>query len=69
METSEQLAEALEPFVREFERHVERYLRRGQREVMQANFDRMPDNWPVEGFKVTMGECRRARRALAAARA
>jgi hypothetical protein len=56
----------LEPFVAEFERRREAYLRRGERQIMEGNFDRMPDHWPVSKFNITMGQCRTARAALAA---
>lgn len=58
------MREALAPFAAEFERHRERYLERGERAIMEGNFDRMPDRWRIEGFFVTMGQCRAACNAL-----
>lgn len=51
--------EALRPFVERFERQREAYL------ILGNKFDAMPDRFPV-ALDVTLGDCRRARAALAA---
>lgn len=65
-----QAVEALEPFVSSFEAAREAHGRRyGKDEAIGlANFDKMPDRWPMAHLKFDMGTFRRARSASAAAR-
>lgn len=59
--------EALEPFVAAFEAARERYVRRyrDKAEIGAANFDKMPDEWPVSlPAPFRMGQYRKARAIL-----
>ena len=61
-----ELEEALEPFAEAFERRRDFYARRRHADeaIGYANFDKMPDSWPMEKMDFNMGDFRRARTAL-----
>lgn len=59
------LREALEPFVKAFERRRDAYSKRhADCDLGYANFDKMPDEWAMEQIAFKMGAYRRARAAL-----
>lgn len=59
------MREALEPFVTEFTTRRDAYARRYKdRDLGYANFDKMPDRWPMEKCPFNMGVFRRAQAAL-----
>jgi hypothetical protein len=64
------LAEArkvIEPFVTAFENRRHIYSKRYKdRDLGYANFDKMPDNWPMDGIKFSMGKFRSLSRWLQA---
>lgn len=52
---------ALEPFAKAHHDARERYARRYEnRDLGRANFDNMPDIWPLEKVEFTMGDMRKA---------
>lgn len=61
------LVAALEPFVREFDRRRDSYIKRypSNPGIGAQNFDAMPDDWIMEDMPLTMGDFRRAALALA----
>ena len=64
-EQVEKAREALEPFVDAFERRRDGYSKRyADRELGYANFDKMPDKWPMEKIEFSMGQFRAARRTM-----
>ncbi|MFN3321310.1 MAG: hypothetical protein ACK43M_21420 [Allorhizobium sp.] len=58
--------EALEPFVSAFQKRRVTYAARHSDhvEIGFSNFDKMPDEWPMDTIVFTMGDFRRAARAL-----
>jgi len=61
------MVEALEPFAAAFEAARERYIRRyrDNAEIGAANFDKMPDEWPMDlPVPFRMGQYRKARAVL-----
>ncbi len=56
---------ALEPFDAAFNARRDAYsLRHKDRALGYANFDKMPDAWPMEKIELSMGDFRRARATL-----
>ena len=61
----ERLEAALEPFVKAFESRRDAHSKRYRdRDLGYANFDKMPDAWPMEAITFKMGAFRRARNTL-----
>lgn len=59
---NKRLREALEPFVAAFEKRRDAHSRRYKDQSLgYANFDKMPDKWPMETIEFSMGTFRRAR--------
>ena len=59
---NKRLREAVEPFVVAFEKRRDAHSRRYKDQSLgYANFDKMPDKWPMEKIEFTMGDFRRAR--------
>lgn len=60
------LEEAAKPFVKYFNDRRDFYIRRHGKNggIGAANFDKMPDDWPMENATFTMGDFRKLSRAL-----
>lgn len=59
----EEALRVIEPFVAAFNKRRDHYARRYKdRSLGYANFDKMPDRWPMEAITFTMGQFRAAAR-------